>query len=375
MDDNDGGSTDAGANGRIMPNSNGHPSTIGEVRLEIAALRQAFEDHLVARSEQRAADVRERDNARIGIDKRLDGMNEFREALRDQSGRFVERREFEVAREATNERLGQLRPDLGDRMDTMTVKVAGLVERREFDEVRATLTERTEASRTSTEGRLVLLGSAFADKLEQYRTARDSRSEADLAPLRASIEAQGRPNWGLIIACAAVVFGIVSGGWLVIGLKIDGSMAPITLDLAATKTVGIQTAERVRGMEAAVSLSTQADGTSRVDRSQLNDRIRSLETVIPPASTIAAQQVNVEKQMNTIVERLSTLRTSVNKQEAALVEIETQFCGQDNLRNQTHAFDQRLVAMMWKKLYGEEMPISNAFYAHVGRCGTNSAGG
>jgi hypothetical protein len=38
------------------------------------------------------------------------------------------------------------------------------------------------------------------------------------------------------------------------------------------------------------------------------------------------------------------------------------------LRNQIHATDLRLQAMLWKKVFGDDMPVANAFYARVGRC-------
>ena len=46
-------------------------------------------------------------------------------------------------------------------------------------------------------------------------------------------------------------------------------------------------------------------------------------------------------------------------------EIETQFCASDIVRDLMHANDLRQVALLWKKVYGEEYPISNTFYPQI----------
>lgn len=46
-------------------------------------------------------------------------------------------------------------------------------------------------------------------------------------------------------------------------------------------------------------------------------------------------------------------------------EIETQFCASDIVRNLMHANDLRQVALLWKKVYGEEYPTDNSFYPQV----------
>lgn len=46
-------------------------------------------------------------------------------------------------------------------------------------------------------------------------------------------------------------------------------------------------------------------------------------------------------------------------------EIETQFCASDIVRNLMHANDLRQVALLWKKVYGEDYPTNNAFYPQV----------
>ncbi len=48
-----------------------------------------------------------------------------------------------------------------------------------------------------------------------------------------------------------------------------------------------------------------------------------------------------------------------------LREIETQFRATDQIRNIMHANDMRVQAMLWKKSFGSEYPIDNAYYPTI----------
>jgi hypothetical protein len=62
------------------------------------------------------------------------------------------------------------------------------------------------------------------------------------------------------------------------------------------------------------------------------------------------------------------LDSSVAAIQRDLIEIETQFCESDNIRNLMHANDLRSTAMLWQKVFGEEYPTNNVFYPRVGKC-------
>lgn len=52
-----------------------------------------------------------------------------------------------------------------------------------------------------------------------------------------------------------------------------------------------------------------------------------------------------------------------------MIEIETQFCGNDVVRNLMHASDLRIQALLWNKSFpGSQLPISNAYYPAIGKC-------
>ena len=60
-----------------------------------------------------------------------------------------------------------------------------------------------------------------------------------------------------------------------------------------------------------------------------------------------------------------TLQLTVRAQERDLNEIETQFCGNDIVRNKNQAEVQRILALLWTKSYGTTYPTDNAYYPTI----------
>jgi hypothetical protein len=95
--------------------------------------------------------------------------------------------------------------------------------------------------------------------------------------------------------------------------------------------------------------------------------------------TYTTQIADLRSGINTAAARIEDLQRRLDNQNAALVanradtiviqtslkEIETQFCGADIVRNVFHANDLRLQAMLWKKVFGEDYPITNAYYPYI----------
>lgn len=283
------------------------------VSREFQAIRDLIATNERARDQADQVEREARKTEKAELDGRLNRMNEFRAAMADQAARMISRPEFEEAVKAGVERY------------------------------------------------------------EISRGYVDSQLNAQIAPLRGDVERLQRPDWGFIASAGSLAIAAVAGCWLIIGLEIDTKVGPLRVDMEQTRTLGAQNAERLRFVESAANGSTQADVASRADRSQLNERVRQLETT--PGAQVAADVVNLKQNQLQTFERIQQLRQSVAAQQAALIEIETQFCGQDNLRSQIHATDLRIEAMLWAKVFGTEMPITNAFYARVGRCGVPTAQG
>lgn len=67
-------------------------------------------------------------------------------------------------------------------------------------------------------------------------------------------------------------------------------------------------------------------------------------------SQIRANQINIAE-----------LKTS-------MIEVETQFCASDTIRNQARAQDQRTLAMVWNKTMGSTYPMESLYFPTIGRC-------
>jgi hypothetical protein len=272
-----------------------------DTKREIANLKQYFE-LVIANNDERYRQTAEAQRealalARSSNDKRLDGMNEFRAALSDQS--------------------------------------AGMITRQEFDSTRATL----------------------LDKNDQLKHAQDSRFDAELKPIASRLEQIGKPNWMLLVSFVSIFFVMITGVWLVIGLKIDATVGPMSLDLAEVKAIQATDTAVIRTQQNLTSASMEADATSRTDRAQLNERIRSLE--------------------GAVVANAGEQRAKFGVLDASLIEIETQFCASDVVRNLIQADDMRLFSMLWHKAFPDvALPTDNAFYPKICRSGAaNSTSG
>jgi hypothetical protein len=270
---------------------------------------------LIANNERRHDEVRAFNRERQlekerTLDLRLDAMNKFREAMQDQASRFIQRSEFEASK--------------------------------------ATSMERYESSRQNF----------------------DLRLENELAPLHAAVDSMGKPNWPVMASAGSILIAACAGVWLVLGLKIDNTVAPMQLVLESVRAASAATAERVHFIEGEAAASTQADTASRTDRAQIQERLHQLEGVLPVGATAAADVASLKTLAAQMADRIQTMRTDVAKQGAALVEIETQFCAADTVRNLMHANDLRVESMLWQKAFDgqSQYPIVNAFYPRIGRC-------
>lgn len=262
---------------------------------------QAIRD-LIAQNE-RARDAfdqaeRERHAAeKVELDGRLNRMNEFRGALQDTIARFVQRPEFEEA------------------------KQAGI--------------DRYEANRRH-------------------------------------IEAANRSWWGTSLSLVA---SGIAAAWLIVGLKIDNTVAPLRVDTEQIRQVTTQNAERLRFTETATNASTQADTALRASEAQLNERVHQLEINSPIGTTTAAEVEALKRENATQNDRLIVLRNETVQQKAALVEIETQFCNGDYVRNLMHANELRVISLLWSKSFPDtHYPTDNAYYPRIGKCGGEGSG-
>lgn len=88
--------------------------------------------------------------------------------------------------------------------------------------------------------------------------------------------------------------------------------------------------------------------------------------------TIANEVAQTEKEQEEMYRRLGKIEGNQSGSGLAIAtlgrderEIETQFCASDIVRNLMHANDQRDIALMWEKLYGQKYPTDNTFYPQI----------
>jgi DNA repair exonuclease SbcCD ATPase subunit len=215
-------------------------------------------------------------------DKRLDAMNEFRGALSDMSASMITRHESETARAAIIEKAEQNRNSLDDKID---------------NEVRT-----------------------LAGKLEQL----------------------GSPNWPLMASIVSVFLMMITGVWIVIGLKIDATLTPLALEIQEVKVARAADFARLTSVTMDAAASTQADTTTRTAVAQADQRLH-----------------NLEDGQNHDSAQLAAL-------EQKLVEVETQFCASDIIRNLMHSNDLRVISIVWHALFlHSTYPTDDAYYPQV----------
>jgi len=355
---------------------------IDALRAEQHAADERLHDHIEAQkvsvaaalttlNDRWAASDRAVELALQAADKRLDIMNEFRATLSDQARDFARRTDLEAARNAglerheagrlyTDQQIGALKESRAEDAKSLENRLARMVEARNLIEAsQSSFIKRDEFEDVKR------WGQGLHDNNREFVV---QQIETKLQPVVSDITRLQRPNWSALAVVVSMAIGIIAGGWLIVGLKIDSSVAPLGLAIETLRTQTAQNTERMRGVETTISPIAQNSTTSLADRAQLNERVRHLETVLPTGATAVSDLANVRLQVTDLVNRVVSLRTDQSRQDQALVEIETQFCGQDNLRNQIHAQDLRWFSMLWRKAYGDEMPTANAYYARVGRC-------
>jgi hypothetical protein len=191
------------------------------------------------------------------------------------------------------------------------------------------------------------------EEFEHSVEAARERLEETVNPINKSLAESGKPNWMILVGLLSVTLVVISGCWLLIGLQINVAITPQSLSIEGIRTANgsLQTSlssleARVRANEVQITQSAAADAESRTDRGRLNQRTTLLE------DNLSAQ--------------VAETRASSATFKAQLVEIETQFCSSDSVRNLTHASDMRIVSMLWAKVNpGQIYPIDNAFYPVV----------
>jgi len=235
---------------------------------------------------------------------------------------------------AANDRRYSLRDDF----QKEAVRVALAANERRLDsmnEFRAALSDQT--ARSITREEFEIIRQNIADKAEETTKATNTRIDSEVGPLHTKMDEIGRPNWTLLASLISISFVLIAGIWLVIGLKIDSSLVPVSLTVEDMKVAAATVAEVTKNNTEAVAAATQSTLVSRVDRAQLNSRVQVIEEQVATAQSDR---------------RAAEARTS-----ARLVEIETQFKSASVVANIQKDDTERLIGLLWNKVFpGSTLP-------------------
>jgi hypothetical protein len=250
----------------------------------------------------------------------------------------------EIERELANIRA-QIAKDLGGfwstinerdeaRKEALKVALANNEKRLDtMNEFRAALTDQSAHMMSRSEADAS--GRRISERVEQNRVA----VEAHLSEIT-------KPKWTLMLTLVSICLVMVGGIWALVGLKVDSTVAPVAVLAQQTQLQVTSNSERLRLLDGASMTSTQSDASSQTDRGQLNDRVRVMESAFASGSAERRAQ-------NAVIT-------------AKLVEIETQFCASDIVRNLMHADDARIVSLLWAETFkGQHIPTDNAYFPRV----------
>lgn len=196
-----------------------------------------------------------------------------------------------------------------------------------MNEFRGTLAD--QAARLPTRSEVAALNDAI-----------QTRVTMEIGPIKERIETLSKTNWPLFVSFFGIFVMLVGALWVVIGLKIDGTNQPVLVKLEAVVADNLQLNERLRVVETAAATSSQADAASRADRTQLNQRVAVVED---RAARGTADRLAADAREN-----------------AALIEIETQFKSASIVMNLNQDHDEQLLSILYAKAFpGDHLPATD----------------
>lgn len=160
--------------------------------------------------------------------------------------------------------------------------------------------------------------------------------------LAAKIEERSKTNWPALTIAASMSVPMVGLLGFVVTIYISAAMAPISTSATINAEKIAHLSDSMRVVEGSAIAGQAADANSRVDRAQLNDRLRAAEVGLAT--------------------EISDRRSNTASTKVALAEVETQLraiCSTENLRA---AQQERLNSLMWEKSHpGERYPNGTFF--------------
>ena len=131
---------------------------------------------------------------------------------------------------------------------------------------------------------------------------------------------------------------------------------------------------KVLQMQGALQQMGEQVASNRQRLDKLDLQAATLEQNFSATNTNARERLAaVEPILQNNTDRVARLRADMTGFTADLREIETQFCASDIVRNLMHVDDLRRFSLLWGKVFGQELPISNAYYPTICNRGSKSS--
>lgn len=156
------------------------------------------------------------------------------------------------------------------------------------------------------------------DEIKHSLAAFQKEMRTEIKALGAQIAQRDRTNWPVLLVGAGLIITLAGGAFFVVKQEVNTKFSPL------------EASARV----------------SEMDRDKLNAQ----------ASKNSGEIARLEREI-TVTQ--STLKDQ-------LVEVESQFRAVGQMQNMRHATNQQLFGLIWRKVYGEELPMSS-FYPDMSR--------
>lgn len=234
----------------------------------------------------------------------------------------------------------------------------------------------------------------YTDSLNRIanETVKRGEFETKFTSFAEKLDMLGKTNWPIYIGFATVAVSAIYGLWVIIGMKIDQVNQPLAVSMAQIQLADTQRDRSVADLRSEfvhqnsvndadasqrsrdISTLLQNTEAGKTDRGQLNERVRAIETQVVASRTADANSSTDRGQLN---ERLRAIENAMSTNmadrksveaglKASLVEVETQFCASDQIRNLMHANDLRVQSVLWQHAGSlGDYPTANAYYPSI----------
>jgi hypothetical protein len=125
----------------------------------------------------------------------------------------------------------------------------------------------------------------------------DQRNNLEIVTLRDKLNESSKPNYVLFITALSALFAVITGIWLVIGLKIESTVSPITLSVATLQSHNVVQDQELSSLsndyhdlQATITANSVKSAASDAAVAQLTVRVSAQATAILDAEKNKMQQ-------------------------------------------------------------------------------------